>query len=120
MRAATAPSTAACNVYLQSLDLHEGAGGRPLQRGPFAVPHDVDLAAWRPIRGRLPDLCPHPADGYSAPAAAQLAQLPTLVRSALSATGHAELVRLLPTNRARALLHSITTLPGSMWLAPSL
>jgi hypothetical protein len=47
---------------------------------PFAAPHGAALAAWRHIHSRFPDLCPHPAAGFSTPAATQLAQLPTLQR----------------------------------------
>jgi hypothetical protein len=49
----------------------------------------------------------------ASPAASQLAQLPMLVRHALHAASHAELLRLWPTDRVRALLHSISTRPGS-------
>jgi hypothetical protein len=65
MRAATALSAAASHLH------------------PLAAPHGAALAAWRHIHSRFPDLCPPPAAGFSAPAAAQLAQLPTLVRRAL-------------------------------------
>jgi hypothetical protein len=62
---------------------------------PFAAPYGTALAALRHIHSHFAALCPHPAVGFTDPAAAQLAQLPTLVRRALHEADHAELVRLL-------------------------
>jgi hypothetical protein len=57
--------------------------------------------------------------------AAQLTQQPTQGRNTLTAANRADLTHLLPTDRARTLLNSISSRPGSMWLdavlyAPSL
>jgi hypothetical protein len=68
------------------------------------------------MNSRFPDHCPSPTDGLSAPAASQLALLPASVHRELHAASRAELTRFWPTDRARALLHSISTRPGSMWL----
>jgi hypothetical protein len=70
-------------------------------------------------------VCPLPAEGLTATTAAKLTRLPTQVRNALTAANRAELTRLWPTNRARALLNGISSWPGSMLLdavlyAPSL
>jgi hypothetical protein len=51
--------------------------------------------------------------GFSPTAAAQLLQLPTLVRRGLNTASHEELTRLWPTDQV--LLHSISSRPGSMW-----
>jgi hypothetical protein len=62
------------------------------------------------------DLCPRPTAGFSAPAAAQLAQLLALERRALHKADHAELVRRILADRSRDFLRSISTRPGSVWL----
>jgi hypothetical protein len=95
-RAASALSAAAINMH------------------PFSAPTSATSACWQFLHTHFPELCPSPAEGLTAATAAQLTWLPTQVRNALTAANRAELTRLWPAHRARALLHSIFSHPGSM------
>jgi hypothetical protein len=92
---------------------------------PFTAHISAPYACWHFLHTQFPELCPSPAQGLTAATAAQLARLPIQVHNALTAANRAELIHLWPTDRAQALLNSISSRPGSMWLdavpyAPSL
>jgi hypothetical protein len=85
-RAASALSTAAAHLH------------------PFSAPNGATFACWQSLHTQIPNLCPPPAEGLTAATAAKLTQLPTQVRNALAAASRAELTRLWPSDRVRALL----------------
>jgi hypothetical protein len=92
---------------------------------PFSAPTSATSACWHFLHTQFPDLCPSPAEGFTAATAAQLTSFPTQVRNAFTATNRAELTRLWPNDRAQALRNSICSRPDSMWhdavpYAPSL
>jgi hypothetical protein len=73
----------------------------------------------------IPRTVPFTGRGLDGRYFAQLTRLPTQVRNALTAANRADLNHLWPSDMARALLNSISSRPGSMWLdavpyAPSL
>jgi hypothetical protein len=83
---------------------------------PFHAPASDISACWHFLQNQLPDLCPSPGKGFTSVTATKLTRLPTQARDAHTAANRAELTSLWPTDRARALLDSISRRPGSMWL----
>jgi hypothetical protein len=82
----------------------------------FSAPTGAASASLHFLHAKFPYLCPSLAKGLTAATGAQLTRLPTQVRNAHTAANRAELMHLWHTDRSRALLNSICSRPGRMWL----